>query len=235
MKKWYQNTIFIIALLILFFPVGLFLMWKYTSWNKIVKWVITGFFALALLGSIFGSKTDNSSTNTATTSTPASQTGQATSPSLAPTKAPVKPPTFTEQLWIALDKSMQTRDGYKIDYDTDSKTATITSSVSEAWDENALVRGSYTVLVKYGREVFKVNNVDAVRVVVRTKFTDQYGKDSWDDAVRIIMSKAEFNKFNWDNLNYTPVSLQIQAAADGYYVAPAVDAKTTIKELYLSI
>ncbi len=40
-KKWYQKTGWIIALLILFFPVGLFLMWKYTNWKKPVKGIIT--------------------------------------------------------------------------------------------------------------------------------------------------------------------------------------------------
>lgn len=52
-KKWYQKTIWILLLLILFFPVGLYLMIKYARWNKIVKTVlgaITGFwFIIAAL------------------------------------------------------------------------------------------------------------------------------------------------------------------------------------------
>lgn len=36
-KKWYQKTGWIIALLIIFFPVGLYLMWKYTDWRKVLK------------------------------------------------------------------------------------------------------------------------------------------------------------------------------------------------------
>lgn len=36
-KKWYQKTGWIIALLIVFFPVGLYLMWKYTDWRKVLK------------------------------------------------------------------------------------------------------------------------------------------------------------------------------------------------------
>ena len=50
-KKWYQKTGWIIALLILFFPVGLFLMWKYTNWKKPVKCTIT---ALILICSVIG-------------------------------------------------------------------------------------------------------------------------------------------------------------------------------------
>lgn len=39
--KLYTRTWFIILLLIIFFPVGLFLMWKYTKWKKFVKIIIT--------------------------------------------------------------------------------------------------------------------------------------------------------------------------------------------------
>lgn len=49
-KKWYQSTLAIIASLIIFFPLGLFLMWKYASWNKILKIVITVIFTIILLG-----------------------------------------------------------------------------------------------------------------------------------------------------------------------------------------
>jgi hypothetical protein len=70
-KKWYQKTVSIIALLILFFPVGLFLMWKYATWSKTVKWVVTaivGFFVLvnATSGSNTSSTTSNSQNSAVT-------------------------------------------------------------------------------------------------------------------------------------------------------------------------
>ena len=56
--KWYQRTWAIILFLIIFFPVGLFLMWKYSNWSKIAKGVVTGFFALILVSNMItgGSK-----------------------------------------------------------------------------------------------------------------------------------------------------------------------------------
>lgn len=53
--KWYQKSFGIIALLILFFPAGLFLMWKYAKWNKKTKWIITGIFSFILFSGIFDS------------------------------------------------------------------------------------------------------------------------------------------------------------------------------------
>ncbi|MBZ9691651.1 hypothetical protein [Clostridium sp. M14] len=50
--KWYEKTWVIILFLIFFFPVGLYLMWKYSKWNKAVKVVLTIFFALVIIGNI---------------------------------------------------------------------------------------------------------------------------------------------------------------------------------------
>lgn len=48
-KKWYQKG-WIIALLLYFcWPVGLYLMWKHSSWSKVVKWGISAIFILAFL------------------------------------------------------------------------------------------------------------------------------------------------------------------------------------------
>lgn len=44
-KKNKKENWFIILSLVLFFPAGLYLMWRYTSWNSKPKWIITGFFA----------------------------------------------------------------------------------------------------------------------------------------------------------------------------------------------
>lgn len=51
-KKWYQKTGWIIAWLILFFPVGLFLMWKYSDWKKAIKVIVTALFACFTIAAI---------------------------------------------------------------------------------------------------------------------------------------------------------------------------------------
>lgn len=55
--KWFQKKQGIIVLLILFFPVGIYLMWKYSEWNNKTKAIVT---AIILIGVIFV-KTDESS------------------------------------------------------------------------------------------------------------------------------------------------------------------------------
>jgi hypothetical protein len=83
--KWYTKTLWIAVLLFFFFPVGLFLMWKYSNWNKWVKWGITIFFGLVVLGSLTGSPNKTASI-TETKPTPTTSTAQQ---NIQPTEKPV--------------------------------------------------------------------------------------------------------------------------------------------------
>ena len=47
--KIYEKNWFIILMLVLFFPVGLFLMWKNAKWNKTVKIIISVLFAAIVI------------------------------------------------------------------------------------------------------------------------------------------------------------------------------------------
>lgn len=47
-RKWYQKTVVIVLLLIIFWPVGLYLMWKYTGWSKGIK------VAVSIIAGLFG-------------------------------------------------------------------------------------------------------------------------------------------------------------------------------------
>lgn len=51
-KKWYEKTVWIIILLILFFPVGLYLMWRYTNWKKPAKVIISVFIAFVVYSAV---------------------------------------------------------------------------------------------------------------------------------------------------------------------------------------
>lgn len=55
-QKWYQKTFGIILLLIFFFPIGLYLMWRYGKWNKTVKVVVTAALVIIGIGSLFTPK-----------------------------------------------------------------------------------------------------------------------------------------------------------------------------------
>ncbi|MBI2600485.1 hypothetical protein HYW42_00880 [Candidatus Daviesbacteria bacterium] len=85
MRTWYKKSIVIIGSIILFFPVGLFLMWKYAGWNKKVKWAITSLFAFVILISLIPSK----QAIVPTTATPPPTQNPSPKPTLKPLSSPV--------------------------------------------------------------------------------------------------------------------------------------------------
>lgn len=61
-NKWYEETSAIILLLIFFFPVGLYLMWKYTDWAKGVKIgssILLGIAVITVLANPSSQQTNN--------------------------------------------------------------------------------------------------------------------------------------------------------------------------------
>ena len=63
-SEWYKQTWAIVLLLIFFFPVGIFLMWKYSTWKQGVKIAISVVFGLFVIGNMNNKKEDTVATNT---------------------------------------------------------------------------------------------------------------------------------------------------------------------------
>lgn len=47
--SWNQRPSVIILLLIVFFPIGLYLMWKNSLWSKRTRWIVTGVISLVFI------------------------------------------------------------------------------------------------------------------------------------------------------------------------------------------
>ena len=60
-RHWYQQDWAIVAFLVFFFPVGLYLMWKHAGWSSMVKWGISGVFAVLLVIVVVASATSGGS------------------------------------------------------------------------------------------------------------------------------------------------------------------------------
>lgn len=50
--KWHQKPGGITALLILFAPIGIYLMWKNNLWTKQTRWIVTIFLVLIIIGNM---------------------------------------------------------------------------------------------------------------------------------------------------------------------------------------
>ena len=61
--KWYQKPTGIIILLIFFFPVGLYLMWKNDLWTKQTRWIVTGILAVIVIANAGNDKSNSSNSS----------------------------------------------------------------------------------------------------------------------------------------------------------------------------
>jgi len=52
-KSFWQTDVFIVLVLVIFWPIGLFLMWKYAPWRKWVKGLLTSFFLIGAIPILF--------------------------------------------------------------------------------------------------------------------------------------------------------------------------------------
>jgi len=137
-----------------------------------------------------------------------------------------------DQLWKAVDTGLQTRESIDIKYDYGFKIVTLTKD-GDMFDSNGFVRDGYSTLVRYGREAFKIDGVDHVLIDLRASFTDNYGNSHMDTGMTVEMTKENFQKFNWDNLEYTPVSKQIEAASEYYFIHYSIQKNLNTDKLYL--
>ena len=68
-KRLREKGWFIILLLIIIWPVGMYFMWKYANWSKVVKIIITAIIAIGCIGAVFSNGSDDDNDYTADTDT----------------------------------------------------------------------------------------------------------------------------------------------------------------------
>jgi len=131
--KWYKTSLGVLALLILFFPAGLYLMWRYTSWHKYLKIGITSIFALFVLAGALGGGNEQS---TSIVPTPTTQ------PSTAKETKPTETPREDNDI-IKLNVNIEpTMEGFEI---TNNETFVI--AVCELAINLGILDGGYTYMM----------------------------------------------------------------------------------------
>lgn len=86
---WYEQQGFIVLFLIFFFPVGLYLMWRYSKWHLAAKVIITSFFAVVFMVQLANLLTQQDDAGSGNKTVPSIN---ATSSFEVVTSAPSKPP-----------------------------------------------------------------------------------------------------------------------------------------------
>lgn len=78
-EKISQKTWFTVLFLIIFFPVGLFTMWKYKKFNKVARIIITAIFVISFVSAFFEPDDSTDSAGQSSKATTESQAKKVTS------------------------------------------------------------------------------------------------------------------------------------------------------------
>ena len=177
-------------------------------------------FFMIVLGSFSGnnSEKNKSSSNQENLQTPESKIKKAVGDI-------IKPENLKSATYSADTKTV------KVEYNPHSKIGDTSYAMISS---DSFVREIYTNLVKIGKVVFQVENVEKLNMVAYVDFMDNYGKSKEERGGEILFSKKEFNKFQWDNLEYQPISKEIKQTALDYYIHPAIAKEVNEKDLFLS-
>lgn len=227
---WYKSTGGIIALLVLFFPAGIFLMWKYSNWKMWLK------VALSVVAAIIVISAMSSSGSSSTSSTSSSNsTHETTAKSVSEPTATPKPLTMQDKLYKITDSLQLQRDATKISYDASTGKVMVTYNIAKHWGDThlgdltpvSLLNTEVNDYVSFAGQMFKLDGITTVGADYQTSFTDQYGNAKLDDAWKFSMDKTTFDKFNWKNLENQPIFdtlVDNTSENDDYYIAPSIQA-----------
>lgn len=170
-KKWHQKPLGIIVLLILFFPAGLFLMWKYANWSSKTKWIISGIFIFIILTNLLAGENKQNPSNAASKPTVQAQT-QSTKPDILPTTITSQPSKSLQSL-NQLVKVTRVVDGDTIEIEGGQRVRYIGIDTPETVDPRKAVQC-------FGKEASTKNKElvegKQVRLEKDISETDKYGR-----------------------------------------------------------
>lgn len=209
-RNWYDNKTLIVVLLILFFPVGLYALWKNRDFSKNAKWAITA--GVAFLVILALAEEPDTSNTTLDASTPETVSTETDPPEPSPPKTLEQ--SVSEVAVEALGKTVN----------WDGRPATIMniSTIEQVAGED---EGGYLVDIEYRANDNLTTGMtrggminDAMELIEKLSTTsefsevkiymlkphltlvDKYGNESVDQVGKIVLRKAIADRINWDNM-----------------------------------
>lgn len=204
-KQIYEKTWFIIFLLIFFFPVGLFLMWKYSHWSKAVKVIVTILIGLMVIFTIVSDNSENNDIGEYDSYISVGSNDSSTQP--------VK--TVSESVQLLMNEGLSESEANAIMSDLNS--VGIKELIS-------LKKGSGEGVDKLQAYAFSSESVSGLLTIENRKtyyigtgnidLFDSTKGGKLDDVTRYIISTSEKYMFMSDAENYVKQGLKAPSTAD---------------------
>ena len=207
-KKKPVSNVLVIVLLIIFFPVGLYLMWARTSWSKGAKIAVTVAVALIFIAGLPGSPSDASDSDITTDapSTNAPETDAVTTSAEDAAKAQIESAISAGSFGKKADVTyvFDSLDNYAI--------------ISIDYLEITTVQGAViSMLDSIAKMLEPLSAVDGLKVRVAAFFptVDVYGKTGKDKVILFEFTPETLKKIEWKNFD----CLNLAIVADEAFVS----------------
>ena len=245
---WYKRTPWIIALLILFPPVGIFLMLRYAPWRQPIRVAALAVFAIILIVVPFLLRP--SSTKTAQSGMdigPSTISSPASSPPPTPTNASPPPafhwngPYWTEGAGLAddtvraalkaepqdgLSKSLDLNAPSQLQINPSDRTISVTYDATGAklTHQSDVVELGTDTTYRVFHALFDNPSVQNVTVSITMEMPDTYGKWHTSLVMRLGMNRSRVNGIDWDRLRDLAIDDHdvLFCDADSYYLNPII-------------
>jgi hypothetical protein len=126
-----------------------------------------------------------------------------------------------------------TKDRFKdslIDFRTSDvfglKYVTIDYDLGFSWNEETAINAANIEFVMFARRVFEFEGFDVLELKFFTMFTDVYGNEKQEVALKYTITRELSNKINWSGIAWRRVGviLNLEGDGSGVYVHPSLES-----------
>lgn len=196
-KKWFTTDWGIILLLVVFFPIGLYLMWKYSKWSTVSKIVIT------IIIVLFVFMPHDKKTETEVTTENVIKTEELSTkkePIFEENVASKEAETQTNEEKIkaivqnqlgndVIDTWVKDMDGYVVD---------IRYKLQDNFSNKDIVKGNNIRIAKIMVDLINSNlPIEIVTFYADSTLVDKYGNESEGTAIQVTFNTETIKKINW--------------------------------------
>lgn len=243
-QKFYQQTWFMVLMLFLFAPVGIFLIWKYNKFNTISRVILSVVFALAFIGAITpeaNTPKDNTQDTVAsntTEPTPEPKEEPTEEPTPEPKEEPTEEPTpepkaepteepVPELTESELNEKLITdtvndifgeENNISINYTHENNFVLIKAKGSENLTNKLVVKGMFLDIEKCLKQLKDLKNIDIDFNIVYS-MVDAKGNISDDIVIKATYTWLNRSEINFDNF----ITDNIPVVADEWWMHPALE------------
>ncbi len=210
-NKIWNKTWFTILMLIVFFPLGIFTMFRYKKFNKVVRIIIIGFFAIILCNINFwegikagASAAINDNSNVIVDDINSIKDTTISESSLSTNESLVDEKTTKEKIESAIPSSINniTRINYTDSIDGEASSVLFVMDLKDGLTLNMMYKSAYL----NAKDIIKAVNavvgdkISSYQFMFNGELTDTYGNTSTAKVLSFGYDSSTINRINWDKI-----------------------------------